>query len=94
MLACHGPWLHHVRVLSLDAATEAHEWLESQGKKEFKDFEILDQPIEHKRTTKYVTAPRGVGKSAPHPVIKQSIEPIIFLNDVTLASYIKLTWGI
>lgn len=97
MLAKHGPWSHHVRVKGTDEMNEAVMWLARQGKIEDRDFEILVEHIEHKNTKKVFAIPKGqsMGKTSASmiPRIVNSVEPIIFVNEVKLATYIKLTWG-
>lgn len=75
---------------------EAVMWLARQGKAENIDFEVLIEKIEHKNTTKTVvpiTMKRPSGRTATMNQAVQSVEPIMFFNDATLASYVKLTWG-
>ena len=81
MLAKHGPWNHHVRVRNIQASNEADAWLVSQGKKYIEDFEVLLENIQHK-TSKQIT-----GSWQLYP------QPILFFNDASLASYVKLTWS-
>ena len=96
MLAKHGPWERHVRVKSTDAMNEAVMWLAGQGKAENIDFEILIEKIEHKNTKKTfvpVTRTRPSGRTTTMNQAVQSVEPIMFFNEASLASYVKLTWG-
>ena len=96
MLAKHGPWTRHVRVKGTDAMNEAVMWLAQQGKVENIDFEILIENIEHRNTKKVsvsVTTTRPSGRKATIARAVQSVEPIMFFNEASLASYVKLTWG-
>lgn len=88
MLAKHGPWSHHIRMKNTEVLEEVESWLISSGKKENVDYEVLIQAIDHRHTKKtFVTMPSGPQRRL------QSMEPILFLNDLGSATYIKLTWG-
>lgn len=88
MLAKHGPWAYHVRVKSTDVMNEIVMWMASNRKAEDIDYEILIEGIENKMTRRTVIqTPSGLNKTMT------SIEPIFFLNDASIATYIKLTWG-
>lgn len=96
MLAKHGPWAHHVRVNGVETMLEVEKWLNESGKKLNVDYESLVEPIEHRGTKKYlipVTSTRPSGRTAVVQKAQQSVEPIIFFNDPSIATYIKLTWG-
>lgn len=93
MLAKHGPWEKHVRTKTLDNMDEAVMWLARQGKVENIDFEVLVEDIQIKNSKKVFTPARTVnGRSIPTRQVSV-IQPIMFFNDASLASYVKLTWG-
>ena len=96
MLAKHGPWERHVRVRGTDAMNEAVMWLARQGKAENVDYEILIEQIQTKNTQK-VFAPVKPGSSwAKKGITGHYVpvaQPIMFFNESSLASYVKLTWG-
>lgn len=96
MLAKHGPWSHHVRVKDLAACEQAETWLRQSGKVENQDYEVLIESIEHRNTKKVLVSPSAsmTRRSNPtRPRLVTSVEPILFLNDISLVTYIKLTWG-
>lgn len=93
MLAKHGPWSHHVRTRSPEAAAEAQEWLVNQGKKPVTDFEVLVEDIQHKNSKKVFVAPKTSSGRQRAPRLVGNLQPIIFFNEVSLATYVKLTWG-
>lgn len=95
MLAKHGPWAKHVKVRGMSELGSALVWLHSQGAVENVDFEVLIQDIQTKTSQKVAVQQVGNG-----PRIKRTVGsfvnkpvPIMFFNDASLASYIKLTWG-
>jgi hypothetical protein len=92
MLAKHGPWLHHVRISKSVNFVSAVEWLTKQGKKQDIDYEILIEKIEHRNTQIVQPGKTSGSKQFTNPTVK-AIEPILFFNDASLASYVKLTWG-
>ena len=96
MLAKHGPWSHHIRVKNTSVLEEVEAWLISSGKKENVDYEVLIQAIEHRHTKKTFvpfTITSSGGRTSTMPLPQQQVEPILFLNDLGAATYIKLTWG-
>jgi hypothetical protein len=92
MLAKHGPWFHHVRVPNILVSTQVEQWLIETGRVEFKDFEVLTERIETKNTKK-ASLPTPMAAAVRWRDHYASIEPIIFFNDPTIATYVKLTWG-
>lgn len=97
MLAKHGPWSHHVRVQGVETMLEVEKWLYSTGKKLNVDWESLVENIEHRHTKKNMVWPamgQTMGKTtAQMTKVVQTVEPIIFVNDVSIATYIKMKWG-
>lgn len=93
MLAKHGPWEKHVRTKTLDSMNEAVMWLARQGKIENVDFEILVEDIQTKNSKKVFAPARTVnGRNIPARQVSVT-QPIMFFNDASIASYVKLTWG-
>lgn len=98
MLAQHGPWSHHVRVQGVETMLEVEKWLHETGKKLNVDWESLVENIEHKGTKKSMQWPtfgQTMGKTTASmiPRVVQTVEPIIFVNDLSIATYIKMKWG-
>lgn len=95
LLAQHGPWSHHVRVKDTTTLGEALLWLDQQGKVQDKDYEVLVEHIEHRQTKTVMMPGQLSGKTTMslQPRVSKSVEPIIFINDSSLATYIKMTWG-
>ena len=96
MLAQHGPWAYHVRVKGVETMLEVEKWLNNTGRKLNVDYESLVENIEHKNTKKTfvpVTTVRPSGRTRTMPQAVQSVEPILFFNDPSIATYVKLTWG-
>lgn len=89
MLAQHGPWTHHVRVKGVETMLEVEKWLNSTGRKLNVDYESLVENIEHKNTKKTFVPSR----SGQATKTVTSVEPILFFNDPSIATYVKLTWG-
>lgn len=88
MLAKHGPWSYHIRAKSIAVSEEIEKWLAEQGKKDTVDYEVLIQPIDHKHSRV-----DGSYQSANGISVRYAVQPIIFFNDLSTATYVKMTWG-
>lgn len=88
MLAKHGPWTHHVRVQGVETMLEVEKWLTATGKKLNVDWESLVEAIQHPNNKKI-----GSPSAIPGQGLRVMIEPIIFVNDLSIATYIKMKWG-
>jgi len=88
MLTRHGPWSYHVRVKNTTVSQEIDEWLTEQNKLHGRDYEIVMEAISHPNSPK-LQATRFTGMRA----VPVTYEPIFFFNDLSLTSYVKLTWG-
>jgi hypothetical protein len=72
---------------------EVENWLNSTGKVLNVDYECLIENIENKATKKTFVPNLHSNRNKTMGRAVQTVEPIIFFNDSTIATYVKLTWG-